>query len=183
MTQRIDMADKTMLERLGTVVDAYGADQSRWPAAERVVLEPFIKATPEARRMLAEAGALDRVLAEGCGTAPTEQVDRVRARLLAQIDAEGATMAPGEAAVASTVVPFQRPAASRSPQPARSRHWREVALLAAALLLGVFVGTQDIIDGSRLGLPGYAISTTNSDDISELALGGASETLSVEDLL
>jgi hypothetical protein len=58
-----------------------------------------------------------------------------------------------------------------------------VALLAAALLLGVFVGTQDIIDGSRLGLPGYEISTTNSDDISELALGGASETLSVEDLL
>ena len=50
------------LKRLHTLLDAYGADPGRWPAAERVPALALVERSPEARRARDAAAALDRVL-------------------------------------------------------------------------------------------------------------------------
>ena len=49
-------------ERLKTLIEAYGADARRWPAAERSAAEDLLAALPAARRWLAEARTLDAAL-------------------------------------------------------------------------------------------------------------------------
>lgn len=47
------------LERFTVIVDAYGADPRRWPAAERDAAQAFAAADAQAAALLAEALALD----------------------------------------------------------------------------------------------------------------------------
>jgi hypothetical protein len=65
--------------------------------------------------------------------------------------------------------------------------WREAALLAAALLIGVFTGTQGLLEGSGLDLTNLtttaATASADSDDVSTLALDAESEDLNEEELL
>jgi hypothetical protein len=46
-------------ERFRELVDAYGADSRRWPAGERVAMEAFRAAQPQAESWLREAKELD----------------------------------------------------------------------------------------------------------------------------
>ncbi|WP_293397106.1 hypothetical protein [Nevskia sp.] len=50
------------LERFAVIVDAYGADPRRWPAAERDAAQSFAAADARAAVLLAEALALDASL-------------------------------------------------------------------------------------------------------------------------
>jgi hypothetical protein len=50
------------LERLGALLDAYGAEATRWPEVERDVARQMIESSAEARRMWEDAAALDRLL-------------------------------------------------------------------------------------------------------------------------
>lgn len=49
-------------ERFADLIAAYGADPARWPPAERTAAQAFA-ATPDGRAALAEAAALDALLA------------------------------------------------------------------------------------------------------------------------
>lgn len=51
------------LDRLRDILAAYGADPAHWPDAERAALQALIAATPAAQAALAEAAALDALLA------------------------------------------------------------------------------------------------------------------------
>ncbi len=182
MTRQMTMAD--LMERLQTVVAAYGADRARWPASEREALSEYAATNPDARRCIAEAESLDALLAGAATRVPEPAVARVRDQLLARLDLETAdTPAPGHDA---RVVPFARKQAPRPGVPARSM-WREAAVLAAALLVGVFTGRQGLLEGSGLDLGNLtssaAISSADSDDVSTLALGADSEDLNEEELL
>lgn len=176
------MAD--LMERLQSVVAAYGADRARWPASEREALSEYAATDPDARRCIAEAESLDALLAGAATRVPEPAVARVRDQLLARLELDTAdTPGPGHDA---RVVPFARKQAPRPGVPARSM-WREAAVLAAALLVGVFTGRQGLLEGSGLDLGNLtssaAISSADSDDVSTLALGADSEDLNEEELL
>lgn len=184
MAERMNMAD--LMTRLRAVVAAYGADSGRWPAAERHALAEFVATNSEARRLIADDAAFDAVLAAAATDAPAASVARARDSLLSRLETEGDAAGvpqPG----GGRIVPFERrPVPRPAVAPDRSL-WREAAVLAAALLIGIFTGTQGLIEGSGLDLTALTSSATSaatdSDDISELALGTAGEGLSEEDLL
>jgi len=62
MTTSERINDLATLARLTTVLEAYGANPQRWPAAERTGLQALVRTVPEAHHLFAEAQALDRRL-------------------------------------------------------------------------------------------------------------------------
>jgi anti-sigma-K factor RskA len=54
--------DTMTLDRLRAIVDAYGADPARWPAAERAAGEALLAGSAEARALVAETADLDAAL-------------------------------------------------------------------------------------------------------------------------
>jgi len=68
------------MERLHTLLDAYGASPSRWPAAEREAAEAMIAASDGARAAFAEAAHLDAMLDQA---PPPPAADRLGWRLRA----------------------------------------------------------------------------------------------------
>lgn len=176
MRRQTDMTENAF-ERLRNVLEAYGADDRRWPAADRAALAGLIASDAEARRLVAETRRLDDLLdqAGSSGAGPSEE--RALAGLFAQLDrdlGEGPVTAPASAPSA-TVVPFTpRAAASRPPVRTRAASWSEAALLAACLLLGLFAGLQGLVHDSGLSLPGLqsgSMAVADGDDVSALALG------------
>lgn len=67
-------------ERFAALVDAYGAEMARWPEEERLAAYAFSRANPEVTALLAEADAIDALLAAATMSAP----DGLRSRVLAQ---------------------------------------------------------------------------------------------------
>ena len=121
------MATKTDLERFDDVLASFGSDRTRWPAPLRLELSQLLANSPEARAMLAEAQALDRLL----DMAPVVASDRMMAltdRIVAQ-----AARTPR---VAASSTPVSRP----KPASAWKRHATGLSALAASLLAGVFAG-------------------------------------------
>lgn len=111
------MADVMTLERLATLLDAYGAHPERWPTAERDAALALLDRSPEARRLRDQAGALDALLDRAPGATPSPDLGR---RVLAG--------AP-------------RPAVVRR-RPARSVRAGAAVALAAAASLVVWLGTR-----------------------------------------
>jgi hypothetical protein len=68
------------LARLSAMVDAYGAQASRWPQAERTAALQLLAESAAARALLESAAALDRALDEFVVAPPDPQL---RARILA----------------------------------------------------------------------------------------------------
>jgi anti-sigma-K factor RskA len=54
--------DTTTLDRLRAIVEAYGADPARWPAAERAAGEALLAGSAAARALVAAAADLDAAL-------------------------------------------------------------------------------------------------------------------------
>lgn len=107
------------IERFKILVEAYGALPAHWPEAERKAAMAFVEASPEARRLLEEAAALDRLL-DAADTAPASRA--LEERILATF--------PGRA-------PSWRRSFVLAAFPAR---WLPGAALACSLLLGLLVG-------------------------------------------
>lgn len=153
-----------LLQELNVLLEAYGSDRSRWPAAMRLRLSAFIASEPKARRALAEAEALDRVL----DRAPFVSVDRQQA--LAQRIVAAATGAAPDAragAGGGRVVPF-RSNIGRSSAGVPSRRYAAGALMAASLVLGVFAGSKNILSSSFDTLA-YAVGWQDSGGEAEMA--------------
>jgi len=131
----------TDLLALQRLLDSHGADRTRWPARERLRFAPLIAEDREARTLLREAEALDRLI----DLSP--RVSKVREEALAARIVARAVAEPRGAAVPSPVL---RPVASqratlatmRMPRAAMAswRAWPAAGLLAASLLVGVIVG-------------------------------------------
>lgn len=56
--------------RLAELLDAYGADPRRWPAAERAAAQALLAASPEAASLQRRAALLDDALDQYVATAP-----------------------------------------------------------------------------------------------------------------
>jgi len=169
------MTTSDHMQRLEAVLAAYGADASRWPAADRARLDGFVAASPQAQARIAEERSFDMLLATPPVTPPAAAMAAATDRLFARLDIE-----PN----AATVVPFKpRPVRAAAPLPARP-FWREFAVMAAALLIGFFTVSQGVLDGTGLDLsPLTTVAASEADDVSAIALGTAADKTSEEDLL
>jgi anti-sigma factor RsiW len=120
-------------QALRHLLDVYGADRTRWPAAERLQLSRFIASDPRARTELAEAAALESVL----DRAPRVSAERERV-VLARIES-----------IIAADVGASRPTQPTKPErkaPIRSLLLRPVsALLAASLMLGIVSGSSSFM--------------------------------------
>lgn len=174
------MTTSNEMQRLRDVLDAYGADRDRWPAEDRAALELFVAGNAEAARFLAEEAAFDSLLAHAPDTVSGMSVQRVRSTLMAQIETEAAEAGPA----VSNVVPLVRqPRADRQEQ-ARSQLWRDLSVMAAALLLGFFTVSTGVLDGSSLDPANLTASVASeADDVSAVALGGSEDELMQEEML
>jgi hypothetical protein len=192
------------------LLDAYGADQSRWPADAVRQFNVLTGSTPtdQALRVRAaqrEAKALDQVLARA-STVSAERQTALAERIMAKIrdDAGGDSDAASASNAASSAVPRRnvvalplraaRPAQVRQlaapPSPAsaaplrRGIDWRAAAALAAALVLGIGVGVSG---GASPTFQAVAETVGVSLERSVLALndehGGAMAALDDEDVL
>lgn len=171
------MTQRTELEALGHRLEVSGADRTRWPAHERLRFAQLIAQSEEARRLVAEAVALDDVLdrAPGFGT---DRIAGLVDRIVASAEHEhAADTKSGD----TKVVPFERRqsgAAGRAPVRNRGA-WQAAALLAASLVVGVFVGNAG---SDSLGIQ-TASSEFESFDPTELVLNGSRSNLLEEDVL
>jgi len=119
---------KTGLALLHDVLDAYGADRTRWPAQVRRELAALISNSAEARAALADAQAFDQLLDQAPVLAP-ERVAALGERIVAK----------------SARTP--RVAASRQNSVAAPawRHLAAASALAASLAIGIIAGQMQAV--------------------------------------
>lgn len=202
------MSDTTPMnserEAFQRLLDGYGGDRARWPAAERLRFVQLLARDDAARRMLSEAIALDRLLdrapavTEGRQSAllqrmvlSAQQPDRaphaqgtraqdLRDRGAGAEPAETVSDAGPRRLVPVSATPLRRPPApplSSAAQPVRL--FPAMALLAASLAAGVAIGLTGF--ASR-ALDPVAEVLSGSDTDFELVLAtdegpGAEDTL------
>ena len=170
------------LERLRTVVEAYGGDATRWPSDDQRALSGFVDAEPEAQAIVREGQRLDKLLSHANVGAGGEQpgegglADRIFASIV-QDDASSALLAEQEThAEADNVIDFASRRRGDTAQDAAnddevvsSAGWMSVAALAASLVIGVMLGANGFLE----------TATTELGDIAGLSV--STETLQLED--
>lgn len=181
------MAKADQLQRLEAVLSAYGADSTRWPAAHRADLETLITSDADAAAMVAEEASFDRLLGATPDIMTLATAQGAKDRLLARIEAETGGRPVSSPERSATVVPFA-PRAAKPVAPAQARTlWREVSVMAAALLIGFFTVSQGLLEGTGLDLSplssAASLSASDADDLSSVALGTTDVDVSEEDLL
>ncbi|MDM7945499.1 MAG: hypothetical protein QUV20_04135 [Oceanibaculum nanhaiense] len=123
MTEKLQAMD---LQRLEALLDAYGADPARWPAAERAAALALLAIEPAAQARLEQARQLDRVL-DALPPAPAPAGD-----LAARIRA----VARHQRAPAAPVAPIPAPI----PANGNRAPWRFTMALAASAVIGLWLG-------------------------------------------
>jgi hypothetical protein len=139
-------------DRFATLIDAYGASPERWPASERQAALAYLRATPAAQALVAEAGRLDALL------------DRLEAPVVA-IDLARITATAQEPA--ANVLAF-KPKQRSLPQ--QFRQWARAGALAAAGICGLVVGMENFSD--------QAVRSANASTALELYDAGQVEDVS-----
>lgn len=157
-------------QALEHLLNVYGADRTRWPARERLRFAGFICEDEAAQRMLAEAGALDKLL--DCASHASEERERaLKERIVAAALRSGETTLAVVAGNESTA--SQRPNWMRMPSlrkvPMR-REWPAAAVLAASLVVGVMLGSSGTLDSTAQEMA-EATGFATAGESSQLALG------------
>ncbi len=128
------------LKRLTTVLEVYGAKSALWPEEERRFLLKLIKENIEADQIYQEAVALEHVLDQ---VAVSKDMTSLQSAIMAKITEQASVR---NQTVNSKVIDL----ASRQKTKAHtglsySDMLQNTALLAAALILGIYIGTTDFI--------------------------------------
>jgi hypothetical protein len=127
-----------LLRQLESALSIAGANPARWPQDARARLAAFIETDREAERLFAEAKALDKVLARACcGPASGGCEAKILAACLELPQQRGG----GSAAILSfRGMPRRR--LHRDTPGAGAAFWGGAAMLAASLMLGVYIGAS-----------------------------------------
>lgn len=157
MPSRMPPAGPMTLERLKTILDAYGAQPGRWPAEERAAAEALVARSAEARTALAEAEGLDGALAAWQPEVPEAALARL---------------------TATTAFPPPQAAPARAGRPRTDRNsgnwwggrlqaalWPRAAAFAGMAMLGIAVGLS-VDPAYSDGTGDDAIATIDGDVIS-----------------
>ena len=134
------------LERFRQLLDVHGADRRRWPKDTLVPAQMLLRQSEQARRLLAEARALDDLLKESMAP-PADEALLARIRAVATGDARPAAAPEARAAEKESL------AAPPTASPVPARHVARVAnvpwwmglSIAASLLLGVWLGLSGVL--------------------------------------
>lgn len=159
-----DNSRSVEFEAFEHTLEAYGADESRWPEQARRRFAPLQARDVKARALLAEARALDRLLSR----APLLGQDRTEA-LKQRILAAAAHAPKADQTPSGRVIQLE----GRRPRKLPASHissrsaWKVAAVLAASLVAGVFLGRAQPL---RLAIQTLAESTMLSADNDKLAL-------------
>jgi hypothetical protein len=139
---RMMYSREDLLKQLESALGVAGANPSRWPQDARARLAAFVETDAEAERLFAEAKALDTVLARACaGTSGSNCAAKILAACLELPQERGG----GSAAI----LPFGTGPSRRRYRRLRSdipgggaAFWGGAAMLAASLMLGVYIGAS-----------------------------------------
>ena len=142
------------LAEIGCLLDAYGADESRWPAAVRGRLAAAVRDRPaHIEGLVAEARAVDALLATVPAPPRNPRAEqRLADRIVAAALAGEAVEPGGERKRSAEVVPFEKARRARASGIAarlseRGNRWRNVAaLMAASMLFGIVLGGSFRLD-------------------------------------
>ena len=161
------------------LLDVYGSDRSRWPVEARASAGLLVARDKAARRLLAEAEALDRALERA--PLPSLVEEAALAERIIAAARRSPRMVPATAvAPAAIAEPVAGNVVRLPAAPPRSRWTASRALggaagmLAASLALGVFLGLSNLSQGVLPAL----------EEMTGIALtGGGSRTLAQVDVL
>ena len=159
-------SQKQLLEQLGCLLEAHGAEASRWPANDARELADLARKNTDAKRMFAEAEALDRLLA----AAPAGKPDRM-AGLIDRIAVRASAIRPAAAGTAEIVaLPVRSADAVEKipvPSPRPRALWPAFGALAASLIIGFYVGTSSAVSPALQQVAGIQV-----DDAEDAQLAG-----------
>ncbi len=162
MTRTPDTDTTTTLAELEQVLDSYGADAARWPAARRDALTAFSRFDARGARLLAETTAFEALLA----LAPRgEASDRLKSGIVAA--------AVGDGSRDARIVPLS---VARRPR-RRPALWQAAAVLAASFALGLYLGVAGLADPALRGALNYAAVDGSAEEGEDL-FGSAGSWLS-----
>ncbi len=165
------------LDRLEAALDTYGADRTRWPAPLRLALSGLIAGNSDARKMLKDAEAFDRLL---------DQAPQYDAARLAKLsDRIAATAERQPRLVSSQGQGQQGQGAARGSSMWRSlrrHHGVAATALAASLVFGVFAGQFNMFNSTADVLLGRDV-TGASKITRQVAQTDDADSLLDEDLL
>ncbi len=181
--KKIENDELKALERL---LESHGADRTRWPAPERLRFAPLLSANEQARRRLAEAAALDRLLdlAPEPRTNRSALADRIVAAAAEEAARPQVIRLPQRGATGSSLGSVAARARAFGRDSFRSGQWAGGALLAASLVLGAFMGTSGAFRQAIQPFTVVAAGDTDTDaDASQVALGADGDGLYEEELL
>jgi len=144
---------KRDLARLEAVLDAHGANPGRWPAADAERLMGLARSDSQAQRALRDAQALDRVLAVAPAGSPGG-LEGLTARIMSEVAAKQPV-----ARVSAEIVPLPiRAVAAKSAMTRRSSWvWQACAAMAAALIVGFYVGGSDLVAPTLQQVAGLSV--------------------------
>jgi hypothetical protein len=138
------------------LLDVYGGDRTRWPAEARAAAAQLAARDARARRILAEAEALDRVLERA--PLPSLAVEAALAERIvaaAQRSPRIVKIPAGQSSVIS--LPGSEALAQQQVRPWKRQLLRgdvhAAAVLAASLVVGIFIGVSNV---PQSVLPGLA---------------------------
>lgn len=147
------MKDKRAGERqaLERLLEVYGADRTRWPARERLRFAGFIGDDDGAKRLVAEAAALDTLLDRASRASEDREralQERIVAAALRSVEPRLAVV-PGVAERPVKSAPVLARLRAFAPALGKAGVGRELpaaALLAASLVVGVLLGSAGTLD-------------------------------------
>jgi hypothetical protein len=160
------------------LLDVYGSDRTRWPVEARASAGQLVARDKAARRLLAEAEALDRTLERAPLPSLAEEAalaDRILAaarrspRMVPIVRADTASMA--RRAIDNVV---QLPGLRTRPRwLSRTAFGGAAGMLAASLALGIFIGLSSLSQGMLPAL----------EDMTGITLGSGTHVVAQVDLL
>ena len=133
------------------LLDVYGSDRTRWPVEARASAGQLVARDRAARRLLAEAEALDKTLERAplpSLAAEAALADRIIAtarRSPRMVPARNAAAAGGPRRVANNVIPL--PGLTARPRWLPTGLASAAGMLAASLALGIFLGISNLSQG------------------------------------
>lgn len=157
-----ETSENKKLDQLRDVLDTYGANMDRWPEEIRADLERFVAQDDHAAKLIGEEDAFDTVLSS-VSSGQVENADAISRQILNALDdripapeheAKGHEVDDNE--TTGNVVSFQpkRPRVKRTMEPLRA--YPELGLLAASLVIGVWIGSSGALDTSVTALRSVA---------------------------
>jgi hypothetical protein len=174
------MSNKSMtMAEFARLLEVYGSERTRWPAEVRAPAALLVGADAQARRLLAEAEALDRLLERAPLPGPAVEAALAERIVAAAQGSPRVVRLPGVQRAAEAAAPAPDRATAAPPTAIgmgrrRSRLLSQevgaAGFLAASLMVGVVIGNSTLPPRFLPALADMAGLAPDRDDLVKIAL-------------